>query len=637
MTLNQKGQSLIELLLAIGLAAILLPSILTGLTGSREGRPQQKKRLQAAALVYETEEALRSVREKGWTTFAVNGTYHPQISGSAWILVEGEETVNGLTRAVEISDVYRDSNNNIVESGGILDPSTKKVVVTVSWNEPYLTSVSSTVYLTRYLENTAFLESSADEFNQGTTDGTVVVDNQGGEIILAAGGQGLWCGPNLSQTVLDLPKQGEAIAITAIEGRAFVGTGVNASGVSFANVSITNENPPNTSIDGTVDGYKTNGVFGDSNFAYIATDTNQKEIIIVDLNQKGAADKYQEVGYFDSPGPQDGENIFVSGSVGYMTAGNKLYTFDLSSKTGQRAQLGEIALAGVGKKVIVSGGFAYLAINASPQLQIINVSNPASPSIVGQTTVDGAGGRDLFVNETATRAYLVTASSSTQAEYFIIDTSSPSGERPTLSSFDTNGMDPKGVTVVPGNVSLVIGRGGEEYQALNISDELNPLKCGGVEVDTGIFGIASVLEADDDAFSYIITGDANAEFKIIEGGPGGGFSIDGTFESQTFDPGYQTAFNRLSFTKGQPLQTEIKLQVTVADTVSGSCQEANFEFVGPDGTPASYFTEDQAIPLNDDGLGFENPGRCFRYKVYFQTDDFSQTPIFYDITVNYSP
>jgi hypothetical protein len=77
--------------------------------------------------------------------------------------------------------------------------------------------------------------------------------------------------------------------------------------------------------------------------------------------------------------------------------------------------------------------------------------------------------------------------------------------------------------------------------------------------------------------------------------------------------------------------------VAVADQVSGSCTNANYVYVGPDGTSSSFYTTEGAVALNDDGVGFENPGRCFRYKLFLHTGDSSSTPVVNSMTVNYSP
>jgi len=459
---------------------------------------------------------------------------------------------------------------------------------------------------------------------------------------LGAGGSGDWCSPNLTISAVDLPKNGVANAISAIPGQVVAGTGDNASGVSFANVAISNPpapTPPQGTIDGTFDGYKTNGVFTEQNYAYLATDTNSKEIVIIDLTQKDSNNKYEESGYFNAPGNGSGDSIYVSGNIGFMTSANKLYTFDLSSKASSRSQLGSISLAGEGNRVVVVGSYAYIAVESSTtQLQIVQIQNGgATLSIVGQAALAAQAAKDVFINSSATRAYIASSLAATQAEFFIVDISTKTGNRPTLGSYDTNGMNPKAVIVTTNNKSIVVGTGGQEYQVINISTESNPSSCGGLDIDAGVNGVSTVIEPDGDAFSYIITGDATAELKIIEGGPGGQFADSGIFISDAFDPGSTVAYNRLVPNSVQPNQTTIQFQAAVANAVSGSCTNASYYFVGPDGTSNTFFTTSSAIPLLNNGQGYVNPGRCFKYKAYLSTSDPVFSPVFNDISVNYSP
>ena len=60
--MRNSGQSLIELLIAMAIAAILLPAILTGFISSREGKVQQDKRLSATTHMQEVKSALRNNR-----------------------------------------------------------------------------------------------------------------------------------------------------------------------------------------------------------------------------------------------------------------------------------------------------------------------------------------------------------------------------------------------------------------------------------------------------------------------------------------------------------------------------------------------------------------------------------------------
>ena len=646
------GSSLIEVIMIFALAAILLPVLISGLTSSREGKAQQIQKFSAVSKLKETAEAVKSIKERGWSSFPGNGTYHPTINANKWILSEGSETLNGFTTSVVIGDIYRDVNNIIVTVGGTLDSSTKSVTSTISWTTPLPSSISTTTYVTRFRDNLIKLDTTKNDFTVGSASGTTIADTLGspivgdGEVTLGAGGHGNWCSPDLTYTTVDLPKNGVANAVWAVEGKVSAATGENASGISFANVLVDNSVPPIASIEGTLDGYKTNSVYIDQDYAYISTDTNTKEVVIIDLHQLDPiTKKYLSPGYYNAPGNNSATSVFVSENVGYVISGSFLYTFDLSSKVGSRPQLGSINLLSVGKKVIVLGSYAYVALlNDSTQVQIIQVSNGGTNlSVVGQMGVAGEDSTDLVINASGTRLYLSTATASSKKELFIIDTTAKTGNRPLIGSYDSLGMNPKGIALTPGNRIILVGLGGEEYQVLNIANETIPTRCGGMDIDTGINGISSILESDGDAFSYIITGDSTTELKIIVGGPGGQYATSGTFVSAPITATASSAFNRFSASVNEPVATTLKLQVAVANAVSGSCTNVNYTFIGPDDAnpTTSYFLPDNNIiqgyiPFITTG-SYVNPERCFKYKAFMTTSDITNSPVLSDFTVNYSP
>lgn len=649
----QKGQLLVELLVAIGLSAILLPAITSGFLSSQDGKAQAKQRTDAILLLKEAEEAARNIRDSGWTSLTAygNGTFHPIVSGSIWTLASGSETTAaGYTRQIVLSNVSRDASGAIVTSGGTLDPSTKKLVSTISWTQPYSSSVTSTLYLTRWQENAAYTETTQAQFNAGTKTGvTVRATNpplvaDDGEVILGAGGHSDWCTPTLSSTSLNLAGNGEAKSIYAIEGTAIVGTGQNASGLPLVKITLgsTPPYPPTAAVAGTSTlNYKTNALVINGNYAYIATTNNAQEIVIIDIS---GAPPYNTVsGFFNAPGNGAGNSVYILGNVGYMTSGNRFYTFDLSSKSGARPQLGAVTLPGIGRKIMVVGNYAYIAIDGVPNihLQIVDVSNPSALSLKGTADVDGSGGVDVYVNATGNRAYLVGHQSASEREFFIINTTTKTGSLPQIGTYEANGMDPKGITVVPGNRVIIVGSGGEQYQVLKIDDETNPVRCGGLTTSFDINAVSSVIESDGDVYSYVVTSENNREFSIVEGGPGGGFATNGTFESQTFNPGYQTANNRFAATFDQPAGTSVQVQVSMTNLVGGVCPTTgNYTFVGFDGLTStkspivssnSYTFPFATIPPN-----YTNPGQCIRYKLYLNGDGIN-TPVIKDVTINYSP
>jgi hypothetical protein len=664
LTKNKLGQSLIELLITISLLSIMLPVLGYGFIVARDGKTQQQQRLKATALLKEATEAVRSVRERSWNEFAVNGTFHA-VYGNSWSLSEGTTQVNGYNESIVISDTMRDiSTEQIIIGTGKTDPSTKKVSITISWTTPQPASVNSTFYLTR-LDNISKTYTTRTDFGPGDLTNTFIVDTDSGipddaEVVLGSGGGGgNWCLPSKSITTVDLPKQGVANAITAIEGSVFAGTGENASGVSFAKVGLTtDEDPPVANLESSFDGYKTNSVYGETDYAYLTTDTNGNQVVILDLNQfsdSPANTKYQKVGSIDlGTGSVHGQSVYVADNTAYITASNgRFYIYDVSNHSSPVALNGSgMTLDGIGKKVLVAGSYAYIATTSTTyQLDIVNISNKTNPFIEGKLNLGtGKAGVDVYVNPAnpdPARAYLATEWETGKNNFFIIDVSAKS--TPTvngLSSFSTSGMQPTGVTVVTGNKAIIVGTGGaNQYQVIDVTNETGTLSlCATLQYSTGIQGVSSVLQSNGYAYSYIVTGDANSELKIILGGAGGQYSSAGTYTSEPFDNLTETAFNRFTAMANNPPQTEISLQVAVAESVNDSCDHSNYTYIGPDrdNPETTFFTVNNGlitgpVPYLTTGQYYANPGRCFRYKVYLSSSDSTKTPSLFDFTVNYSP
>lgn len=575
------GSLIVELLVAFGLATVLLPAILTGFASSSNGKVQQEQRLKATGYLEEGAEAVRVARESDWNNISTNGIFHPVITNNTWSLSPGSEIIGDFTRTINIADLNP------------VDISKKQITVTVSWNNVITSKVESTFVLTRWKSITSSLVTSGTLLNQGNGD---------------------WCAPTLSLGSIDLGNA-TSQSISATQGQVTTGTGQAAAGFTFVNALLTDPAAPSTpsaSAIRTFDGpTKTNDVFALTNYAFIATDNHTKDIDIINLGS-AVGGKYAEAGYFNSPnnGSANAGTVVTNTTVGYMTIGDKLYDFSLSGLPDTTVSRPAIHVSGLQlpapatKMVLFNNRLYITTISTMYQLVVVDassltfVSKPiATP---GNIHVNGLGGKSVFVNSTGTRAYVATTTSSTLKEVFIVNVDETSENFGlTVGSYDTSGMDPTGIVITNLPKVIVVGIGGEQYQVVDVTDDTNPTRCGGLSTGD-LNGVATVFTNAQRAYSYIIKNTNSNQLGIIEGGPGGSGSGGGlTVTSASLDAGHTVVFNRIDVVSLTPMGTSVVFQVAV----STDCSTFNYS--------GSYTQSGGQIPLSI------NPGRCFRYKATF--------------------
>ncbi len=333
-SISTAGQMLVELVLAMGLFAVLIPFLTQGFLSTREGQPQQEKRMMAVAYMQEAKEALRVIREAGWANVQTDGTYHPVVSGNTWTLTAGSETSADLTRSIVISSAQRNSSGAIVTSGGSNDPSTKSVTINVSWTQPKATSISSSFYMTRYLDNGAFIDTTQAQFDLGTKTNTSTTNVSGGELQMANNTKAKWCSPEFSTSTIDLP-DGPPIAVAATASASIVNPNDAVVAVApyattsakMAHIRVTaNTDPPTSSQRGTftldaakysdagnvptginlTNSFKTNDIAtytspSGKKYALLATDLTDHEVVAVLYDDGNAANDNDTSGEFADP------------------------------------------------------------------------------------------------------------------------------------------------------------------------------------------------------------------------------------------------------------------------------------------------------------------------------------------------
>jgi Tfp pilus assembly protein PilV len=149
--IDKKGFSVIEVILAVTLFMFLatgvILAVLQGLDSNRLGEEQTV----ASQYASEGIEAVRSIKNQNFANLVNSTGTGIQRVSNVWTFSGANNILNSkYTRVIQVDEVRRDcSTNSIVTSGGVIDPMTKKITSTVSWN--FTPTRSNSVQLVSYL------------------------------------------------------------------------------------------------------------------------------------------------------------------------------------------------------------------------------------------------------------------------------------------------------------------------------------------------------------------------------------------------------------------------------------------------------------------------------------------------------
>jgi hypothetical protein len=148
------GQSLLEIVIAMALFALIACSLVGLTAGSYAGMLRGGEQLRAGLLADEAVEALRSIRESGWNNI-VSSSVVLSRTGAGWTLSSGEAELleDKFTRTIVLEDVCRDEQRNSAACpGAYTDAHSKRATVTVAWTgvSGSVQDVTRTVFLTNW-------------------------------------------------------------------------------------------------------------------------------------------------------------------------------------------------------------------------------------------------------------------------------------------------------------------------------------------------------------------------------------------------------------------------------------------------------------------------------------------------------
>lgn len=142
------GFGLIEIVVAIGIVAVVLFSIAEASRLAHRVVAKSQRETQAQFLIEEGVEAMKILRDAGWAAHIAplsgNTLYYPifDTAINGWRMLQANpKPIGGVfTRAVIVEPVYRrNSDDDIVDISSpdpkTLDAGTQKIIVRVSWSE----------------------------------------------------------------------------------------------------------------------------------------------------------------------------------------------------------------------------------------------------------------------------------------------------------------------------------------------------------------------------------------------------------------------------------------------------------------------------------------------------------------------
>jgi len=142
---GKKGIGLVEMVVGLSVFIFIVLSFIVSFNYFIKNSILGTKTVQAYFLAEEGMEAIKSMRNDGWTTninSLISGQeYYFYFNGSHWESTTAQSTIDNLfTRKFTLENVYRNISGDI-SSSGVLDSGSKKVNVSVSYavNEAVIT------------------------------------------------------------------------------------------------------------------------------------------------------------------------------------------------------------------------------------------------------------------------------------------------------------------------------------------------------------------------------------------------------------------------------------------------------------------------------------------------------------------
>lgn len=419
------GFGIIETIVAMGIFLIIVATAGSAMVNSQVISRLGAEETKAMFFAQEGLEAVRSIKNQAWGNLAVLGNGCSDLktggvtqAGGTW---QWKDTPDGaddprFTRNISISNVCRDGQGLIVESGGTYDENTKKISSTVNWNfigskinslnfKTYLTDWRSAIEPTpnpinclwKYIE----VPPGASYQFRGNQDGKKV-QTQGNYSYVVIGAAG---NPDYDFAVMDIGTPGEVSLAGSLKF-------ASQSADEFTNLAVS------------------------GNYAYASSKHNSKELVIIDIGNPAAP--------------------AISATLDIPQTG--------ASGDGKADARG----------IAVSGNYVYLALDGAGdgngEFISVNVTDPTNPIMADFIDLGGDkdGAREIHISS----HYAFVASDDNDKELKVMDIGDPDNLILKNSGYNVGGND-DGLSIAGAPGAIFLGSSDNHIYIINASDPEN--------------------------------------------------------------------------------------------------------------------------------------------------------------------
>lgn len=156
---RENGFGLVEIIVGSALISATLFALL-GVAANAVRLSRETARLtQASFLVEEGIEAVKTIRDRGWTQnimpLTTGSTYYISFATTTWQTTTTPEIVNDIFHRSFTLDAVDRSSSDDIASSGTNDPNTRKVSVTVWWigGRQTTTTEEAATYITNFFND----------------------------------------------------------------------------------------------------------------------------------------------------------------------------------------------------------------------------------------------------------------------------------------------------------------------------------------------------------------------------------------------------------------------------------------------------------------------------------------------------